>query len=545
MTTRHRIAFLLILALAFPAAGLSLASETVTYPFFGVTHTYRMETSPRPLRIHVITIDLTNPTLSFLVTPQSGPRDTQIQTTRQFLATRSAQLAINAHFFTPFPDDGTGTTWLIGLAASSATDGPQGHAYAPFDRNVGSPFQNDLPALNIGPDNTATLVYQALADATGYATDPTVTLHNAVSGNEQLLSNGVDVSGTATFDVTLNPRTAIGVAPGNKLILLTVDGRQTGVSEGMTTAELANVLRADYGVTDAINLDGGGSTTLAMADPVPRVVNVPVGINNVPNSERFVGSSLAVFARACSIDTEGMACGDADLCNGNETCIAGVCQPGPPPNCDDGQYCNGIEVCGGGSCQPGAAVTCDDGIPSTVDSCNEAATSCDHISYTIDVRAEGSRYLAITPPAGLASVALRVSAAGLACLPRYVDAAGRLSALPVFRSSAEWGTVHIGDRPIVPATAYTLAAEATGGEVIASASVTTGGWGNADGVGDVSVFDIICVMDGSQNIFTHCSRYAGDQKPGIPDGLVGIDDIVATLESFSGVAYPDADPCMP
>jgi hypothetical protein len=167
------------------------------------------------------------------------------------------------------------------------------------------------------------------------------------------------------------------------------------------------------------------------------------------------------------------------------------------------------------------------------------------VTYAIGVSAEGSRYLAVTPPAGLASIAFRVSAAGLACLPRYVDAAGRLSTLPVFRSSAQWGTVHVGDRPLVPATAYTVTAEAIGGEVIASASATTGGWGNADGLGDVNVFDIICVMDGSQNIFTHCSRYADDQKPGVPDGLVGIDDILATLDSFSGMAYPDADPCGP
>ena len=38
-------------------------------------------------------------------------------------------------------------------------------------------------------------------------------------------------------DDRLHPRTAIGVAPGNKLVLMTVDGRQKGVSEGVTTIE--------------------------------------------------------------------------------------------------------------------------------------------------------------------------------------------------------------------------------------------------------------------------------------------------------------------
>ncbi len=469
MINRRRIAVVLVLALTFSSAGLSYASETVTYPFFGVMHTDRTESSPRPLRIHVITIDLDNPTIGFRVTPQSGPRDTIIQTTRQFLAAQSAQLAVNAHFFTPFPDDGTGTTSLIGLAASSATSGAEGHAYAPFERNLGGAFQNDLPAFNIGASNTATLVYQAVGDVTGYATDPPVVLHNAVCGNEQILSNGLNVAGSATFDITLNPRTAIGIAPGNKLILLTVDGRQTGVSEGLTTGELADLLHSDYGVTDAINLDGGGSTTLAMADPTPRLVNVPVGVGNVPGTERLVGSSLAVFARACPIDTGGLPC--------------------------------------------------------------------------VSVIAEGSRHLAVTPPAGLSSVALRVSSAGLACLPKYVDAAGQLSATPVFRSSAQWGTIEVGDRAIVPAKTYAVTAELTGGAAVASGSVTTGGWGNANGQGSVNLFDILCVLDGSQNVFTHCSRYADDQKAGVPDGSIDVGDIQATLDSFSGMAYPDADPC--
>jgi exopolysaccharide biosynthesis protein len=74
--------------------------------------------------------------------------------------------------------------------------------------------------------------------------------------------------------------------------MLTVDGRQTGVSEGLTVPELADMLIRDYGAADAISLDGGGSTTLAMDRPAPHVVNVPSD-----NPPRAVGSSLAVFAQ--------------------------------------------------------------------------------------------------------------------------------------------------------------------------------------------------------------------------------------------------------
>ncbi len=79
-------------------------------------------------------------------------------------------------------------------------------------------------------------------------------------------------------------------------MLFVVDGRQPGISEGLRTAELANVLARRCGVTDAINLDGGGSTTLAMADPAPRVVNVPVGLHDRPGTLRPVGSNLGIFA---------------------------------------------------------------------------------------------------------------------------------------------------------------------------------------------------------------------------------------------------------
>lgn len=170
-------------------------------------------------------------------------------------------------------------------------------------------------------------------------------------------------------------------------------------------------------------------------------------------------------------------------------------------------------------------------------------TSC-HAPCAVGVNAAGSRHLVVTPPAGFASVALRVSSAGLSCLPKYVDATGRLAALPVFQSSTQWGTVHVGDRTIVPATAYTVTAELVGGSAVGSGSATTGGWGNADGQGDVNVFDIICVMDGSQSIFTRCSLDSDDQKAGVPDGLIDLDDILATLDAFSGAAYPDADPCV-
>ncbi len=71
-----------------------------------------------------------------------------------------------------------------------------------------------------------------------------------------------------------HPRTAVGITATNKLILLTADGR-TDDAAGMSCTELANVMLA-LGCVNAINLDGGGSTTLwAAGEPYNGIVNYP------------------------------------------------------------------------------------------------------------------------------------------------------------------------------------------------------------------------------------------------------------------------------
>lgn len=105
---------------------------------------------------------------------------------------------------------------------------------------------------------------------------------------------GVDSGGT--FATSRHPRTAVGIARGGKrLILLTVDGRQKPYSDGMTLREIAEAMLA-LGANDAINLDGGGSTTMVVANAagVPSVVNRP----SDPSGERAVGNALAIV-RGC------------------------------------------------------------------------------------------------------------------------------------------------------------------------------------------------------------------------------------------------------
>jgi exopolysaccharide biosynthesis protein len=83
-----------------------------------------------------------------------------------------------------------------------------------------------------------------------------------------IVFDGADPEGfsaTATqfdSDITAgrHPRAALGVND-DEVIAVACDGRRSGVDAGLTMAELADVLH-DLGATEAINLDGGGSTTL-------------------------------------------------------------------------------------------------------------------------------------------------------------------------------------------------------------------------------------------------------------------------------------------
>ena len=67
-------------------------------------------------------------------------------------------------------------------------------------------------------------------------------------------------------------RTAVGATADGKLILLVCDGRNMRGSAGFTLAELADKL-IELGAVDAVNLDGGGSSTMVGSDG--KVLNRP------------------------------------------------------------------------------------------------------------------------------------------------------------------------------------------------------------------------------------------------------------------------------
>lgn len=93
-----------------------------------------------------------------------------------------------------------------------------------------------------------------------------------------------------------HPRSAVGLDERREtLFLVVVDGRQPRYSQGAELGELAKLL-VDVGAHEAMNLDGGGSSTLVARDTVGgvEVLNRPIA-DRVPGRERPVANHLGVY----------------------------------------------------------------------------------------------------------------------------------------------------------------------------------------------------------------------------------------------------------
>ncbi len=258
------------------------AADVVTRPFVGVTHTHRASRG-----LHVVSIDLRAPGIRVLLSGPGGTRETVRRTTPDFLGAVGAQVAINGHFFLPYPSEEADAD-VIGLAAS------EGVVYSWFERPAQAyALVAAAPALHIDRDNRASII----------GDDWPGTVWTAVAGSAQIVTGGRvtipayapmgaltpgDYSNARSWYAVQTARTVIGLSRDRRRLLLVT-------ADKADLPSLAALLVRDFGVYDALNLDGGGSTTLAMENPrtgVGEVVNSPTG-----GRPRRVASSLAVFAR--------------------------------------------------------------------------------------------------------------------------------------------------------------------------------------------------------------------------------------------------------
>jgi exopolysaccharide biosynthesis protein len=290
-------------------AGLTWAADVVDRPFQGITHITRTETAPRNLHVHIVKVDLTAAGIHFKLTAPGGKLETVRQTTLEFLKQEHAQIAINGHFFMPFPSPDTDVS-LVGFAAS------EGKVYSAFEKPAQSyAIVSDAPAVNIDSSSHAAIVHRDPAFDDGKHVIEKVSLGTAIAGSAQIVTDGArtvpvyadeshpgglltpggpnNYSNAKSWYEVLQARSAIGLSrDGRTLLLFTVDVR--GGSAGMTVGEVADMLIRE-GAYNALNLDGGGSTTLAMEDSATHATGIVNVSSDNPNG-RSVGSSLAVFA---------------------------------------------------------------------------------------------------------------------------------------------------------------------------------------------------------------------------------------------------------
>jgi len=261
----------------------------------GLRYTQVTLTSPRLNVVNVLKVDLNEPTLRLSTTgrhPDWGqvmPTFNQYtirtgrQTTLNYLSSsRSAGVnmvaAINAAPWLPWPELNSFNYNIfryadrLGLAVSNGV--------------VVSDQENSAhasPSLVIGEDRTARIfANKSMVVDTAYVL-------TAISGFDMILSRGV-AGGSGSED--LHPRTALGLSyDQSQVILMTVDGRRTGHSLGAGTKEVGELLR-HFGAWSGINLDGGGSTTMALYDTGNNTLSVA---NRPSSTERANGNNLGVY----------------------------------------------------------------------------------------------------------------------------------------------------------------------------------------------------------------------------------------------------------
>ncbi len=210
----------------------AVAGDRWSDPYPGIRHLHR--TTGRPWDLHVVTVDLGRPELRVIAT-RPGDRRT---VTSEFARRHGAQVAINANFYGGSSCGlamGDGQKWN-----DSYEDGCRESVGFGREENRARCFSST--AVGDPPE--------------GWITD-------VVSGKPRVVRDGQVVRDyDCGFHICArHPRTVVGLSEDRRtLILLVVDGR-SGRSVGMNGEELGGVVR-ELGAHEAVNLDGGGSTTL-------------------------------------------------------------------------------------------------------------------------------------------------------------------------------------------------------------------------------------------------------------------------------------------
>lgn len=257
----------------------SISNDTTYQVVDGVkaTEIKYLSSTGLAMKAFVFEIDLTNPGVKVEVsTPNNAPtfamqRMTQQATYEDFNG-HKVWAGINADFYNMTTGVPQGIVYKEGLAIKTTVTDALNTFFA---------IQKDGKAV-IGDQEKYAVIKNNLQEAVG--------------GRVILVQEGVISSQTNT---TLEPRTCIGVnQEGNKVYMLVVDGRNFHYSNGMNYTDLGKFMKA-LGAYDAINLDGGGSSTFFVRN-TPDFVNGRFEIRNWPTDnggqERAVANGLLIIS---------------------------------------------------------------------------------------------------------------------------------------------------------------------------------------------------------------------------------------------------------
>jgi exopolysaccharide biosynthesis protein len=268
---------------------------------------YADETIPRLQVVNCVRVDLTDPDVQLFPTPRhpnyiADSSETASTSVSNFLKVHSLKVAVNAGFYWSYccggsnPSEGSAAA-VFGLSISrgqvvSVADGPP-----PNDSNPRA------ASLMFTTNKQPILAYRNYAPGTN-----TTGIYSAVSGYYPVLSEGVNIGDNAISEYPDNsfhspqPRTALGISEDRRyLFLMTIDGRQSH-SQGAIDRETAAWL-LQFGAWDGITMDGGGSTSMYMADCAgnPVALNRSSQLGIPPYRERIIGAHLGIEAKPLEI----------------------------------------------------------------------------------------------------------------------------------------------------------------------------------------------------------------------------------------------------
>lgn len=285
---------LTVLALLLSPA-LALA-DIPAHPYPAVNYEHVSQQTPAPQQIYVATIDLSKPGVAVHVSrggkdpDGDGPWQTTLMQPTKVADREHYDVVVNGDFFAHLSGkDAEGEAALKEFKGSTPAKvtGP-----AATDGVVWSRSDKPVNILCFDAQNRPSLVR---------ATEPPADAKEAIHGHDLLVKDGKNVappSDKPGFAKGPHPRTAAGFSKDKKtLYLVVVDGRTKGTATGMSLTELADVF-VKLGADTAVNLDGGGSSVLAIRDPKSHkmtIVNSPSDKDKQGVShERAVGNVLGI-----------------------------------------------------------------------------------------------------------------------------------------------------------------------------------------------------------------------------------------------------------